>query len=338
MVVLDGAASADEWNSDEDAPVQGILGVTHLPMMARRDYLANENDTHWTNHAIARLEGYAAIVGPERTPRSLRTRNGLDMVTGLIRDACGKVTLDDLRVATTHNRVWSAVLWRNDVCEACADDPVLASAVQILREWDSSEHVASRGAILWRRFYEHFVGADPTPSVVFFTDQFDPADPLDTPSRINRHAGIGVVEALRRAVADLDGLPLDVSVGEVQYFTRAGKRHPIPGGPDETGQYNLIDAKDGFVPGRGYPNVTYGTGYQLWVAFTADGPVAESILAYSQSEDPSSPYHSDQTEMCSRGETKQVRFHPTDVLSNAVKRVVLGNGRTVLSEMPSTSR
>jgi len=44
------------------------------------------------------------------------------------------------------------------------------------------------------------------------------------------------------------------------------------------------------------------------VEFTPQGPKARSVLAYGESNDPASPYHTAQAEMFARGEFKDVRF------------------------------
>ena len=62
---------------DPGAPVPGIFSADQLPQLHRRDYMAQSNDTHWLNNARQPLEGFPLIMGAERTPRDLRTRNAL---------------------------------------------------------------------------------------------------------------------------------------------------------------------------------------------------------------------------------------------------------------------
>ena len=66
------------WGSDSDAAAPGILGPGRLPHLLRSDYVTNSNDSYWLNPE-APLEGYARIIGDERTARSLRARGSLIM-------------------------------------------------------------------------------------------------------------------------------------------------------------------------------------------------------------------------------------------------------------------
>ena len=50
-----------------------------MPSLTRSDYVTNSNDSYWLSNPKQPLEGYARIIGDERTARSLRTRIGLLM-------------------------------------------------------------------------------------------------------------------------------------------------------------------------------------------------------------------------------------------------------------------
>ena len=318
VAVLDGADPGTEWTVDEDAPVPGIIGPARLPLLSRRDYVANENDSHWSNHGQALLEGYPQVVGSEGTPRTLRTRNGLNLVDELITEEDRSVALSAMRRKTGRNTVWSATLWCDEVCDLLEreDSEEFGRAVAILRQWDRRELVDSRGAILWRRFFAHFAGSDRVAPPECFAVPFDRKDPRETPRGLG--AREAVPEAMRAAMGDLEHLGLDVTVGDAQFVTKNGRRFPIPGGPHEGGQYQVIRTSRGFDPRTGYAEVDNGTGFQLWVDLTEAGPQAESVLAYSQSAEPTSAHFSDQTLLVAEGRTKRVRFDPQDVAVHTI--------------------
>ena len=50
----------------------GIMGASQQPLLERRDYVANGNDSYWLTNPEQPLEGFARIIGEERTQRSLR--------------------------------------------------------------------------------------------------------------------------------------------------------------------------------------------------------------------------------------------------------------------------
>src|SRR2546422_977249 len=87
-----------------------------------------------------------------------------------------------------------------------------------------------------------------------------------------------------------------------QYERRGSERIPIHGGPASVGVFNAINV--GWVPGEGYPNVPHGSSFVMAAQFTgAACPVdTRTILTYSQSTNPNSPYFADQTRMFSNKE------------------------------------
>ncbi|MEO8451146.1 MAG: penicillin acylase family protein [Gemmatimonadota bacterium] len=320
LPVLDGWRSDCEWGTDPDAPVPGIFGAKSLPMLARTDYVMNSNDSHWSNNPHQPLEGFGTIVGDERTPRSLRTRNGLLKIERRLSGADGypgkRFTLDQLETITMDNRVLSGELWRDSLVATCRRMPVqkgIPEACGVLAKWDLTDNLDSRGAVLWRRFVENISSAA-QPDAELFTVPFNPADPATTPSGLNA-ANPRVTRALAAAITDLrdSGIPLDARLREYQYEERSGMRIPIHGGPVPTGQYNLILTGSGWVPGKGWNTVMHASSYIMWVQFTDRGPVGRSVLAPSQSDNPDSPNHADQTKLFSEKKSKPILFEDSAI-------------------------
>jgi acyl-homoserine-lactone acylase len=46
--------------------------------------VTNSNDSYWLANPKQPLEGFATIIGDERTPRTTRTRSGLTMVAQVL--------------------------------------------------------------------------------------------------------------------------------------------------------------------------------------------------------------------------------------------------------------
>ena len=55
-----------------------------MPRLMRNDYVTNSNDSYWLSNPKQPLEGFARIIGDERTARTLRTRIGLIMTQARI--------------------------------------------------------------------------------------------------------------------------------------------------------------------------------------------------------------------------------------------------------------
>ncbi|MSR03128.1 MAG: acylase [Gemmatimonadetes bacterium] len=315
LAVLDGWRADCEWATDPDAVVPGIMGPGSLPSLARTDYVTNSNDSHWSNNPAQPLEGFARIIGDERTPRSLRTRNGLLKIGQRLAGSDGHpgrgFSLAQLEQITMDNRVLSGELWRDSLVAHCRRMPNqkgIPEACDVLAGWDLTDNLDSPGAVLWRRFMEN-LGSNPAPDAELFTVPFDPKEPATTPRGLNT-ANPRITRALTAAIADLrdSGIPLGGMLRAYQIEERAGKRIPIHGGPPQTGQYNLMMSQSGWVPGKGWDTPVHGSSYILWVQFTDRGPVARSVLAPSQSDNPDSPNHADQTLLFSDKKSKPVLF------------------------------
>src|SRR5262249_51237866 len=111
----------------------------------------------------------------------------------------------------------------------------------------------------------------------------------------------GEVHRLRRGT-------LDVPVGGLRSEV-SGFRGARMG---DFGTFRIIsyeEDKDGEFVARG------GDSYVLAVEFTSP-PTAYSIVAYSQSDDPKSPHHTDQSALFAREEWKRAWFTEEDIARN----------------------
>ncbi len=318
LPVLDGSLSSCEWGSDPDAIEPGIFGPSNMPKLFRDDYVTNSNDSYWLSNPEEPLTGFDRIIGDEETERSLRTRSGLNMVEQRLAGTDGepgdRYTLRQLQDMVFANRQYAGELWRNPLADFCETTPTMtgsngpvdvSEACPVLRAWDGRDNLDSRGAILFRRFASRALGAVPvagTPGL--FTTQFDANDGVHTPAGLNI-ANPVVEQSFADAVTDLRnaGIPLDAPLGEWQYERRGSERIPIHGGPGTVGVFNAINVGwTGSGANPGYTNVPHGSSFVMAAQFTGDEgcPVdARTILTYSQSTNPSSPYFGDQTRMFS---------------------------------------
>jgi acyl-homoserine-lactone acylase len=327
LPVLDGFTSSCEWDNDPDAVAPGIFGPSHLPSLIRDDYVTNSNDSYWLANPAHPLEGYARIIGDERTPRTLRTRLGLRIVQQRLDGSDGlpgtRFTRQQLQDAVFNDRQFAGELWRDQLVQLCnsapggfligSSGPVdVSEACPVLAAWDLHDNLDSNGAILFRRFATRALASPgglpinlPTGDLAVFSTPFDANDPVNTPSGLNI-VSPKVQQSLADAVTDLRGagIPLDAPLRGYQYEKRGDERIPIHGGPgDPNGDFNAINVDwVGSGPEPGYPNVPHGSSFVMVTSFTGGCPDDRSILTYSESENPNSPYFADQTRMFSKKE------------------------------------
>ncbi|HET9499119.1 MAG TPA: penicillin acylase family protein [Marmoricola sp.] len=305
LPALDGtfAGSTCAWRTDPDSARPGVFGPSNLPKTVRTDWVMNSNDSYWLPNPKQKLEGYARIIGCERCQRTLRTR----MVDHYVLDrlARAKVTPASLRGTEHQNRVYGAEVMGEGgdlvkVCEAAEG----GDACPVLAAWDKHSNTGSRG----NQIFEEFVKRLPAPGIVpgpgIWEVPFDPEDPVETPRDLDE-TNSDVIAAMRDAIASLrsKGIAMDATWGSLQVAGDDGAP-PIPLGGglgDEAGNANALASRNpddnlGFLK-----PVTYGSSHVQAISFLSGGRVdARTILTYGQSEDPASPWSSDQTRLFSQ--------------------------------------
>jgi acyl-homoserine-lactone acylase len=339
LPVLDGSKSACEWGSDPDSVVPGLFGPSKLPHLARDDYVTNSNNSYWLSNPHQPLEGFDRIIGDERTARSLRTRIGLVMTQGRVdgSDGLGPAgfTRQNMQDMVFGDRQYAGELVRDDAVRMCQNfnngmaptssgPPVaVGGACDVLAAWNRREDVGSRGAILFRRFWEHAAGASPSP----WAHAFDPADPVKTPNTLDT-GNPQVQAAFGDAINDLAAanIPVDAPLGQFQVATRGSLRIPIHGGPGTDGEFDAINVT--WDKAKGVNEPLHGSSYVQVVTWGRGAcPNARTILTYSESTNPESPFYADQTTMFSQKKWVTDLFCRAAVLRGTRSTTTVADGR-----------
>ena len=318
LPVLDGSRSACNWGTDPDAVEPGLFGPSHLPHLFRSDYVTNSNDSYWLSNPHQPLTGFARIIGSEGTARSLRTRIGLIMTQARVdgTDHLGPpgFTVKEMQNMVFSDRQYAGELTRDSVVSMCrgfsggmaptssGTSVPVGNACSILAAWDVHENLNSKGAVLFRRFWDHAdASVAATVTVSPFSTPFDQSDPVHTPNTLNTSSPT-VQDALGDAIQDLEGahIPLDAAPGDVQAITHDGVRIPLHGGTgDPNGEFNAIYTH--FTSGQGFSAPYTGSSFVQAISWNnGPCPIGGSILTYSESENPASPHYADQTKLFSR--------------------------------------
>lgn len=304
--VLDGSKAACDWKTDADASAPGVFGPAASPHLFRTDYVTQSNDSYWLTNPAAPMTGYSPIWGDEATPRSLRTRLGLiqvaDRVAGTDGLGAPKFDLGTLQKVMYGNRHYGAELARTDLAKICmqSERPGIPAACKALAEWDGKVDLDSRGAHLFHLFAEN--------GGLKFKVAFDPKNPVNTPNTLDT-SDPKVLEAFAKAVDRLTelGIPADARLGDVQRETRGDERIPIHGGAGPEGVFNVITVES-LEPKLGWTSIRHGASWIMTTEFTANGPVSQGILTYSEATDATSPHHSDQTRLYAQKGWDDLRF------------------------------
>ncbi|MCP4413190.1 MAG: acylase [Gammaproteobacteria bacterium] len=337
LIVLDGSNSKFEWQSHPQARVAGVVPFIEQPQYDRNDYIFNSNDSYWLTHVEEPLTGYSPLYGPVETVRSLRTRVNAKMVsdrtaTGPAGEG-GKFSLTELQNAIFSNRSLTAELLLDDLVSACTEKPTvsldkqivdLSEACTVLEGYNKRLNLDSKGAVLFREWLTHFKYSETFGKGALFAIPFDVNDPVNTPRDLaDKDLAL---QHLATAVGLMKhaGLKLDSSLGEAQLTYRGDKKIPLHGGIRAEGVANLITQRSydtlakqirgkkikgsKLLTDKGYA-ITYGTSFIMGLSYTDAGPVAEALLTYGESGDPSSVHYNDQTELFSAKKWRPIHYN-----------------------------
>ncbi|MFE2169775.1 penicillin acylase family protein, partial [Streptomyces sp. NPDC059447] len=331
LAVLDGSRADCALGTDPDAVQPGVFGPEKAPTLRDAPYAENSNDSAWLANADRPLTGYERVWGNVSTPRSMRTRGAVEDVSAMA--ARGGLKVADLERQQFANRVPAGDLAAADAAKACSALPGgtatagdgttvdVSAACGVLAAWDRTADSTSRGALFFDRFWRRLT-ASTAPKDLWLVP-FSPADPVHTPRTLDQ-AAPGIGRALADTVVELKaaGIALDAPLGEHQFVVRGGQRLPVGGGTEALGVWNKIEAPWNAAAG-GYPEVVHGSSHIQAVGW--DGgrcPVARTLLTYSQSSNPDSPYYADQTRLFSAERWVTSRFCERDILTSPKLKVV----------------
>lgn len=334
-------ANDSYWSSNPDqlltgfSPLHGEEGTPRTPRTRMNAFVLTEMGEGTASGADGRFNPeelrLAALSNRGSMAELLR-----DQVIGRCQDA-GDVTFNVFD-AIEGQEITATV----DVTEAC----------EVLANWDRRLDLDSVGAVVWREFIFDFDSSQTQVAGQLFAEDFDATDPFGTPHTLAAAPEEGddpVLVALARGVWRLQkaGLSVDTPLGEAQFtkkFTTRERgeddfeRIPIHGGGRAEGVTNLIQyssfkttlepdlPRGSLIYGpsaltdEGYV-VNYGTSFIMTSHFAEDGPEAWAFVTYSQSDDPESPYHADQTRRFSDKQWRKVLFTEEDIAADEALQV-----------------
>ena len=317
IAILNAADPSCRWATSEDATAPGVFGPSQAPHLFRDDYVAQSNDSPWLTNPESPMTGFSPIWGDEATPRSLRTRLALTQLEQRLagRDDFGAPGFDltSLQEVMYANRHYGGEILRDDLVVTCrqSGDAELQAVCDALAQWDLKVNLDSAGA--------HVMALYLLAGGAVFEDGFDPQDPINTPTRLDRDDP-AVMAALRTAAGQLSQLQIapDASLASVVGEMRGDQRIPIHGGPAGTGVFNMI-IPEAPVPGQGWTSIRHGSSWIMTVEFTEAGPASQGVLTYSQSTDPTSEHFADQTELYAAKGWDDLHFDLDDARAAAVE-------------------
>ena len=366
--VMDGGDPGNRW-VDEGTAIPYAVPAADYPRLRNQTFVTNSNENFWLANHEQPLTSYPPIYGEVDVPRQGRTKMGQRLLAGLDPDADpgpdGTFDAAELEAAILSYPAHHADVLKDPLvarCEAAGSVTVrhkgedrvvdLTEACAVLDAWDGSLRVDARGAHLFREwiasgqfelgYLSTFVHAgDFDQKGKVFADDFDPSNPITTPSVLAEHNGEGpdpIVVALGKAVLTLEdvGVALDARLGDLQYREKFGERTPCPGGKELEGSLLIADwrtSNSTLLPREHTPRAEWHnevseltvdgeypiSGGDSWVSvltWDEDGPSGRGVLVYSNSADPDSPHANDQAALHGSGQLRPILFDEADILAD----------------------
>lgn len=338
LALLDGSRADCEWDTDPDAPAPGIFGGSNLPTLERDDWVHNCNDSYWITNPAEPLTGFASIIGPEETERTLRTRLCILQVQQRLAGTDGlpgnTFDLERLQEVVLGSRIYSAELARDQVLSSlCAVGTVLTTtgpvdvseACAVLENWSTRNNLDDVGGHIWREFFstvaENTAVVSSVSSALRWLTPFSASDPVNTPNTLNVLSPL-VQAALGDAVTAVTaaGVAMDAPLRTLQRSGVIGSTDiPVFGGTGAEGAFTIVSTPR--LSAQGYP-IDYGNSYIQTVTWSDNGPnakvQAEGFITYSQSTDPANPHYFDFTEEYSAKRWHRFPFAAADVQAQKV--------------------
>lgn len=263
-------------------------------------YLHNENDPfHFSN--------LNEVLNPDEFPHNFpkpRLRQRSQHSLSLIHNE-DILSLEEVVKRKHSMRMTLADQLKDDLLKALKSSRLKREthkAMAHLQVWDNLVHADSRGGLLFEQWFINYAKAMAGKELYTIPWSFD--KPMETPDGLADPAK--AVAAFEEAVDILNEKygSWNLAWGDIHRLRLGEIDLPVSGGPGGLGCFRVLwfsDDKDGKRKIRG------GDGWQLAVEFS-NPPRAYSILAYGQSNDPESPYHTAQVELFANNQMKEVAF------------------------------
>ena len=214
----------------------------------------------------------------------------------------------------------------------------LSAACKVLLAWDQRDRPDSKGAMLFREFWQRVPKMPPIWSVPF--NQDEPATPPNTLAITDSSIREYLKTALLEAIDTLHKFhfSLDVPLSTVQYRSTPKGNIPVPGGREFEGTLNI--AGFGNLTEQSYHNQSIvGTSYFQVVTWGDEKLHPSGILAYGQSYEPDAQHYSDQTRLFSSGKLIDLTLdQPLKSASTTSGKKHISLSHPTSSLLPSSAR
>lgn len=292
------AATSDVWTR--------VHPIAELPQLLNPDggYVHNSNSAPYLTNLYAPM---ARDSFPDHFPDnrfSLRSQHSALLLHGQ-----EKFSLEDVRDLKFSARLVLADRVKDDLLGAFtghSPNEVVREGLRVLRQWDNTARAESRGAVLFAAWWEKYSDELEQPFAVPWQEEA----PISTPRGL---AGFERArETFAKAVEEVKAKygALDVAWGAVHRVRRGDVDLPATGADGRPwGSFRVLRFEEA---DDGKRIVNSGDSWIFTVEF-GPAPKAYTVVGYSQSGNPESPHHSDQTVLYAQNRMKRAAFTEAEI-------------------------
>jgi acyl-homoserine-lactone acylase len=309
--LVPGDTSEYLWT--EVHPYEDLPRVTNPPA----GFIQNSNDPPWFPSwpTSIKADDYPPYMAP-RGPESLRAQNSLSMIA-----ENDKITFEKFRELKLSTRSLLADRTLPDLLDAAKDekDADVQAAVKLFSEWNHVYSADTRAGLLFEEWARLFAGNGFT-GVANYAVPFDPARATSTPTGIKDKAL--ALKMLREAIATTRKKygALDRVFGEVSRFKLGDVDLPGDGHVGGLGPFRVITWGALDASGKRYPQ--HGETWIGMVEFST--PIkAYGLMSYGNSRQKDTKHRSDQLELLSRHEFRELWVSRPQVEAHVEERTAL---------------
>lgn len=280
-------------------------------------FVQNTNDPPWVASWPVTLkpDDFPKYLAP-RTPESFRAQSSIRMMA-----ENDKLTLDRFKDLKLSTRALMADRVLPDLIPAALKDkdPEVQAAARLLGAWDRNYTADSRAGLLFEEWAKLFAGptfAGQGGYAIPWTEQ----RPISTPYGIKDPAA--AVEQLRTAIANTKKKygAIDRRFGDVSRFILDGVDAPGTGGFGNLGPFRVITWSE--PDAKGVRTPTHGETWVAMIEFST--PIkAYGLMSYGNSRQPGTTHYSDQLDMLSKDQFRELWLRREQVEAHLSERTDL---------------
>jgi len=278
-------------------------------------FVQNANDPPWlsTWPAALRPEQYPAYMAPQ-TPASFRAQYSVSALAG--NDAITPQRFMELKLG--ERAVLADRVLPDLVPAALADsDPEVRRAARLLNDWNRTFDSGNRAGLLFEEWARLFAGPSFTRQDGFAV-AWSPQRPLSTPYGIKDTAA--AVAQLKQTIAATKKKygAIDRPFGEASRFILEGVNAPGNGGYANLGSFRAINW--GAPDAKGIRTPEHGETWVAMIEFSTPTK-AYGLRSYANARRPGTTHHSDQLEMLSRRDFRELWLRREQVEAHLEERM-----------------